>query len=1346
MKGQMRARRAFEVLEVRNLLSITPVVSQAYTPDDIRTAYGIDNITFGPAGSTIQGDGSGQTIAIIEDDGDDKYLVNSTDKTATTLYPITYAQSDMALFNNQFGEEFVGNFFTVVGAGGGARPSWKSESAGTFDAKEYAMDVEWAHAMAPLAHITLIEAVGDLETAITTGVAATGADVVMLSQNDSEFSGGDQIVPGLPVSDFNQPGVTFISASGDNGTPVTGPGDYPNVIDVAASDLTLNNDQFSIGTAPNTFTITSASYNSEVGWSNPPPGKSEDNVGGSGGGYTLFPSSLAPYQNGLTISDGNQTVSNNGERVTPDLSFVGGDSTTSGPKAAEIYSHGHLTTSGGTSLSAACFAGLVAIADEGAEYSGYNSLTKSNFGGYGSLSTAQTLEALYNLPSYDFHDITSGFNGYSAGKSYDLVSGLGTPVANQLVPDLARAAANIETSSGAAGNVVYAPLSYEAPEVYASVAAKTAIANNMTLVLNGTMIDIYDNSTGTAGLGTLVAADPLASTSQININGGDYAANTLTINFNNGNMIPAGGLYFDGVSYEIGTYEKEGFTPTNGGPVGIPSLTMVGQLPNNAPGASSKGIWTSETVRPLSPTAGLITLGGVYNINYSDFASPAKATTPAIFDETPANDVSYIALGSNIDTITILQGPKINGIQSTQYESTGPQNPGPLFTPVNFINKTGVTVADADGNDTVFVNFNNGNPLPASGLTFNGGTGLNTINITGNHNFTLSSAGVTDTTLGGGSLNILNEQNFVLTGGAGNNQFTITTWTGTGTIVGGGGQDTVEVKKTVNMGVNGSYVGASDGMLINTSGIAATVLQGMGSGTYSFTVNSWAANSGALWLNGGTGSNIYYVGTPQTEDLDTIKQIVDINAFGSANSLVLYDQKNNSFVNYTLASTSVTSKLQTIQGGGSRPFKGVTIKSGVLTSETINANKDGSTFFLTPAASTTYTVNGAASAPTQNYLDVNFSGAQSPTLFNTNGSGTSGLFMFANDAGLQFSNIAVTDYTGSVGAVNAVAATAGSASLPTVQIVNSVTGQTLQTLTNVYPAGYSGGVQVAIGNVIAGSGIPDVIIAPGVGEAPYVKIYSVLTGALIESFLAQSSSYNYGLDVAVGDVNGDGRQDIITAPMVGAASVSVFLNNGSTTAPFTAYSASTPKFTAFSNISGYQGGVDGLAVGNVTNNPATSGNSAGAGDIIVGSGVGTKAIAQVFNYYANGVSSTPALTITPTFSASVTGGVSVAVADVNGDGVPDVVLGAGANGTGLIDVWSGKTKTIISQFTAFTGAGNNAAVHVAIAKISSGVNDILASQGINGQSHDLKVFKSTGAAVDTVMETSSYLEDGINVG
>ena len=61
---------------------------------------------------------------------------------------------------------------------------------------------------------------------------------------------------------------------------------------------------------------------------------------------------------------------------------------------------------------------------------------------YGSPTQAQTLlyglagtSANYN-PSGDYHDITSGNNGYPAGAGYDLVTGIGTPVANLLVPAL----------------------------------------------------------------------------------------------------------------------------------------------------------------------------------------------------------------------------------------------------------------------------------------------------------------------------------------------------------------------------------------------------------------------------------------------------------------------------------------------------------------------------------------------------------------------------------------------------------------------------------------------------------------------------------------------------------------------------------------------------------------------------------------------------------------------------------------------------------------------------------------------------------------------------------------------
>lgn len=448
----------------------------------------------------------------------------------------------------------------------------------------------------------------------------------------------------------------------------------------------------------------------------------------------------------------------------------------------------------------------------------------------------------------------------------------------------------------------------------------------------------------------------------------------------------------------------------------------------------------------------------------------------------------------------------------------------------------------------------------------------------------------------------------VLNGGnSGPNSFTVNGWTGTVTLNGGAaGGNLVTVDANIGMGVNGNVVGDNSGLSAHENNITTTVLQG-GSGNIVYTVNAW--NTGNLWFNGGTGTNTYNIGTAATENLDTILQNVGINAAGTANAIVLYDQKNNTFANYTLTPTSISSFQNVLNSP--RLFGGVTVHSGTITSETLYANAQGSNFYVTPGPNTTYDIVGALNTPTQNTLNLPASGPQSPTLFITNGTGfvpngdNNGLYMFANDKPVQFANMAQTNSTTTVGAVNAVSAVAGSASSSTVTIINSVTGQTLQTIPNTFP-GYSGGVQVAVGNVL-GNGIPDLVVAPGVSQSPTVKIYSILTGQLIEQFLAQTSTFDYGIRVAIGDVTGNGRQDIITAPMVGPANVNVFLNNGSSTTPFAAYSASTPTIHAFSTFSGYEGGTGGIAVGNLPVPGLPNGNTNGAGSIVVGSGVGIAA-------------------------------------------------------------------------------------------------------------------------------------------
>ena len=79
---------------------------------------------------------------------------------------------------------------------------------------------------------------------------------------------------------------------------------------------------------------------------------------------------------------------------------------------------------GGTSAGTPQWAALVAIVNQGRELAGKTQL-------------ANAQAALYAMPSSDFYDVTSGNNQqYYAGPGYDLASGLGTPFADRLIPDL----------------------------------------------------------------------------------------------------------------------------------------------------------------------------------------------------------------------------------------------------------------------------------------------------------------------------------------------------------------------------------------------------------------------------------------------------------------------------------------------------------------------------------------------------------------------------------------------------------------------------------------------------------------------------------------------------------------------------------------------------------------------------------------------------------------------------------------------------------------------------------------------------------------------------------------------
>ena len=89
-----------------------------------------------------------------------------------------------------------------------------------------------------------------------------------------------------------------------------------------------------------------------------------------------------------------------------------------------------------------------------------------------------------------------------------------------------------------------------------------------------------------------------------------------------------------------------------------------------------------------------------------------------------------------------------------------------------------------------------------------------------------------------------------------------------------------------------------------------------------------------------------------------------------------------------------------------------------------------------------------------------------------------------------------------------------------------------QTLTSFNYSASKFGLNFASGNV-DGKGQPEIIAALGPGGLPEVSVFSS-SGKLLRKFLAYGQGYKGGVNVASGDVNGDGRAEIITAPESGS--------------------------------------------------------------------------------------------------------------------------------------------------------------------------------------------------------------------
>ncbi len=374
------------------------LLGDGFGPADIRNAYAINNISL---------DGTGQTIAIV-DAFDNPNIFASVDA-----------------FDNQFGSTSTGStlfqqygaassFLTVVNQRGETAPLPAVDPTGGWE-MEIALDVEWAHAMAPGATIVLVEAnsqeLGDLMSSVAIAARQPGVSVVSMSWGFREgvaaLAQDEALYDSYLTTPAGHQGVTFVASTGDYGSANPEyPAFSPNVVAVGGTSL---------------HTSAAGTYQNETGW-----GYFSDGAGAfiaGGGGISTFEAEPT-FQSG---------VQSTGFRTTPDVSMVADPNT--GVWFADTYNlaaDNAWQVAGGTSLSAPSWAGLFALVNQGRAAAGSESLN--------SASPTEAQLDLYSLPSTAFHTVSTGTNGgYNAGAGYNLVAGLGTPVADTLVSGLVAA-------------------------------------------------------------------------------------------------------------------------------------------------------------------------------------------------------------------------------------------------------------------------------------------------------------------------------------------------------------------------------------------------------------------------------------------------------------------------------------------------------------------------------------------------------------------------------------------------------------------------------------------------------------------------------------------------------------------------------------------------------------------------------------------------------------------------------------------------------------------------------------------------------------------------------------------
>jgi hypothetical protein len=259
--------------------------------------------------------------------------------------------------------------------------------------------------------------------------------------------------------------------------------------------------------------------------------------------------------------------------------------------------------------------------------------------------------------------------------------------------------------------------------------------------------------------------------------------------------------------------------------------------------------------------------------------------------------------------------------------------------------------------------------------------------------------------------------------------------------------------------------------------------------------------------------------------------------------------------------------------------------------------------------------------------------------------------------------------------------------------------------------------------IVLGGGPTPSAPSPPVGNGPdqRVVVYR-LDGTLVGGFTAYPGLFQGGVRVALADVEHDGQPDMITAPGPGTEpEIGIYSQR---------WLQTRDRGTRFGHFLAYErsftGGVN-----------VAAGYFSGQTRIVVAPGPGRAPEIRIFDTQGTLLSSFPA------FESSYKGGLSVAVGDLNGDGNPEIVVGTLAS-PARIRMFDGSGNAYGSLIGPFPPDG--AGVQVGVADLSGSGHGLILAGETSGPDPLLETIDPATGSIVTSVHPEPNATNGLRVG